>query len=358
MKFKIAGATKSSLSVLRKFSAPAGAWGTFLSLDSFVAPPTSDPVSEYRAWISDVRFYDIDAQAAQYHGYDQEYHQLSRGPFEGRCRSFTFGDELVINFEMANREIAASASTPRGRYGACFLADTSPPCALNATEFSHRHIVLTPERASVEGRMSEGLRIYCMDVSDSLLPDGGHNMRATGVLEQPTGTGRLRELVQAGIATFSALQTPSDYPAAVCGFKSSVADLLWQMAALPRESAVESRRYSSARALRVFRRAREYIDHHLADGISIVTLCRDTGVSRRSLESVFRSVVGVGPGSYVRALQLNRVRRDLLSELHGDVSIGVIAARHGIWHWSRLSSYYRRMFGELPSETRSRRAFA
>src|SRR5579859_8010703 len=113
-------------------------------------------------WIRDVRFDDIDAQAAQYHGYDQHYQQLSRGPFEGRFRSFHFGADLVINLETANREIAASAATPAGRFGACLLTNASPPCSLNATEFSQTHIVVSPERRCVEGIMSEGVTIYCM----------------------------------------------------------------------------------------------------------------------------------------------------------------------------------------------------
>jgi AraC family ethanolamine operon transcriptional activator len=303
-------------------------------------------------WISDGRFYDIDAQAAQYQGYEQQYQQLSRGPFEGRLRSFNFGAELVINLEMANREIAASAATPAGRYGACFLAESSPHCALNASEFSQEHVVLSPERITVEGRMAQGVSIYCMDVAAELLPDNGRNMKARGVVQTPAGTERLRELVRSGLRTFSALQTPEDYPAAVVGFKSAVADLVWQLATLAPGEAVESRRYSSARAVRIFRYVREYIDHHLGDGISIATLCKDAGLSRRSLESVFRSMVGVGPGTYIRALQLNEVRRDLLAAREQDISIGVIAARHGIWHWSRFSSHYRQMFGELPSQTR------
>jgi AraC family ethanolamine operon transcriptional activator len=44
-----------------------------------------------------------------------------------------------------------------------------------------------------------------------------------------------------------------------------------------------------------------------------------------------------------------------MSEGSDKVSIGVIAARHGIWHWSRFSLYYRVLFGELPSQTRVRR---
>jgi AraC family ethanolamine operon transcriptional activator len=315
-----------------------------------VAVPLSNP----HPWITRGHFHDIDAQAAQYQGYDQEYQQLSRGPFEGRFSSFNFGADLVINLETANRELAATAATPAGRYGACFLTDSSPPCALNATEFSQEHVVLSPENRCVEGRMAEGVTMYCMDLSRSLFPEDVNSVRAVGVLSDPLRSRQLRELVRTGLATFTALESPADYPAAVCSFKSSLADLLWQMATRS-EDHTRTRRYSNTRAIQIFQRAREYIHHRLADGISIVSLCRHSGVSRRSLESIFQSMVGMGPGSYVRAIQLNRIRRDLIAESGDAVSIGVIAARHGIWHWSRFSRYYRSMFGELPSQTRVRR---
>jgi transcriptional regulator GlxA family with amidase domain len=79
-------------------------------------------------------------------------------------------------------------------------------------------------------------------------------------------------------------------------------------------------------------------------------------VSRRSLECVFQSIIGIGPVNYIRILQLNLIRRDLLSDASAAASIGVIAARHGVWHWSRFSQYYGMLFGELPSETRRRTA--
>jgi AraC family ethanolamine operon transcriptional activator len=315
----------------------------------------TDCVPERRSWITGGHFNDIDAQAAQYHGYGQQYQQLSGGPFEGRVSSFDFGDDLAIHFEVSNRELAQSASTPPGRYGACLLAAPSPPSALNAATFTQDHVVLCPENKSLEGKTSAGMSIYCMDVSCRLLPDDGYNMREVGVLSDAARTRQLRELVQSGLATFTALESPGGYPAAVRGFKSSLADLLWQMAARTGDEDVgRMRHYTSARTLRVFRRAREYIHHGLKDGISIVALCRDTGVSRRSLECAFRSVIGMGPGNYIRALQLNHIRRDLMSATSAGESIGVIAARHGIWHWSRFSHYYRLLFGELPSQTRLR----
>ena len=316
----------------------------------------TEPVLDRRLWISGGRFNDIDAQAAQYSGYGQRYQQLSRGPFEGRVSSFNFGTDLAIHFEMANRELAQSASTPPGRYGACILADASPPCALNAATVAQDHVVLCPENKSLEGKTSEGACIYCMDVSCELLPDDGCDMHMVGVLSDSARARQLRELVQSGLGAFTALESLASCPTAVREFKSSLVDLLWQMSVQTGDKNSRGVRHcTGANTVRVFRRAREYIQHHLSDGISIVALCSNTGVSRRTLECVFRSVIGMGPGNYIRVLRLNLARRDLISDASGDVSIGVIAARHGLWHWSRFSQYYRQAFGELPSQTRIRR---
>ncbi len=315
----------------------------------------NDAVFDAQPRISGGRFDDIDAQAAHLHGYGQQYQQLSRGPFEGRYRSYSFGDELGIHLEMANRDLAQSASTPAGRYAACFLDAASPPCSLNARTFSLNDIALCPESKTLEGKTAEGMSICCMDLSSDLLPDEGYRLRDVHVVSDAGRSRQLRELVRSGLSAFTTLEPLGSYPAAVKGFKSSVADLLWQIASHSCDEEIRRMRlYTSRRTLHVFKQARDFIHHNLADGISIVALCREIGVSRRSLESVFRSVIGMGPGNYVRTLQLNHIRRDLMSGTDGDTSIGVIAARRGVWHWSRFSQHYRLLFGELPSQTRLR----
>ena len=315
----------------------------------------TDAIVERQPWISGGHFNDVDAQAAQLHGYGQEYLQLSRGPFEGRFRSFIFGADLGIHFERANRVLAQSASTPPGRYAACLLSATSPPCAMNAGMFSQNQVALSPENRCLEATTAEGVSLCCVDLSCELLSDGAYNLQTAQVFNDADRSRQLRELIQSGVAAFSALQSLSSYPAAVKGFKTSLADLLSRMAAeSTAKDAGTQNPHATARTVHVFRRARDFIHDGLADGISILALCRDVGVSRRSLEYVFRSVVGMGPGNYVRALQLNHVRRDLVAGAGGNTFIGVIAARRGIWHWSRFSQHYRLLFGELPSQTRLR----
>lgn len=304
--------------------------------------------------ISDGRFDDVDALAAQFRGYGQVYQQLGRGRFEGRVRAYRFGDDLMIQQETANCELAQSAWTPTGRYAACILAATSPPCTLNAASFAQNDLAVCPENRCIEGKTAAGLSIYCLDLATDLLPDEAYAAHSDVVAADPMHARRLREVVESGLHAFATRPEIRSERSAVISFKSSIADLLWQIATRTSESAFRDRRpLKSIRTLRTFRRAREFIHERLADGISISELCRDIGVSRRSLEGAFQSAIGMSPGNFIRLLQLNHIRRDLVSG-PSDAAIGAIAARRGVWHLSRFSQAYRELFGELPSQTRRR----
>jgi AraC family transcriptional regulator, ethanolamine operon transcriptional activator len=308
-------------------------------------------------WISGGQFTDVDAQAAHLHGYDQQYQQLSEGPFEGRFRSFNFEGDLGVHLEVANRALAQAASTPTGRLSVCLLTAASEACTLNAGHFGLNQVAICPAGLVLEGKTSEGVSLCCMDVAADLLPAQGRGLNGVRVIDDPLRSHQLRDLVDSGLTALTALNAMSHYPAAVKEFKSALGDLLWQIGIQqPERDVKRANGHTSDRTMQIFRRARDYIQDGLADGISIVALCEAVGVSRRALELVFRAVLGTGPGHYVRTLQLNEVRRDLLSNPDSDESIGSIAAQHGIWHWSRFSRDYRAMFGELPSQTRLRTA--
>jgi len=161
--------------------------------------------------------------------------------------------------------------------------------------------------------------------------------------------------VESGLAAFAQLQSIEQYSAATRAFKSAVAEALWRIISRTTVDAAQRAPHSAqSRTVRQLRAAQEYIDHSLTSGISVVEVCRQTGTSRRALERIFLSVLGMGPAAYIRNLQLNRVRRDLLSGEKAGESIGDIAARYGVWHWSRFSQNYQLLFGELPSQTRAR----
>ena len=108
---------------------------------------------------------------------------------------------------------------------------------------------------------------------------------------------------------------------------------------------------SARRRRDVFLAARNGIDSIDSVELSVGRLCRITGVSRRTLETCFDEAVAMSPLQYLKIKRLNDVRRELVNAPGVGTTIGDVAARHGIWHLSRLSKEYGQLFGELPSAT-------
>ncbi|GLZ45856.1 AraC family transcriptional regulator [Actinomycetospora sp. NBRC 106375] len=79
-------------------------------------------------------------------------------------------------------------------------------------------------------------------------------------------------------------------------------------------------------------------------------LARLTGVSERTLRTIFHAEFGVGPVTYLRRRRLDAVHRDLSSG--EDASVADVALRHGFAHAGRFAAEYRARFGEAPSTTR------
>ncbi|MEO0976248.1 MAG: helix-turn-helix domain-containing protein [Pseudomonadota bacterium] len=90
--------------------------------------------------------------------------------------------------------------------------------------------------------------------------------------------------------------------------------------------------------------------------LNLFKLAPNMTSSKRTIENMFSRNVGLAPMRYFRALRLNRTRQKLLDRSRLKDSIGDIASEEGFWDWSRFSSYYRRQFGERPSDTRKRAA--
>ena len=98
-------------------------------------------------------------------------------------------------------------------------------------------------------------------------------------------------------------------------------------------------------------RARAYIHTHLQAPIRIEDLVSASLTSRRTLFRAFVEILGEPPQNYVRRLCLHRIRQDLASEREALCTIALIGSQWGIEEPSRLASWYRELFGELPSQT-------
>jgi AraC family ethanolamine operon transcriptional activator len=105
---------------------------------------------------------------------------------------------------------------------------------------------------------------------------------------------------------------------------------------------------------RVVRRAEDYMQAHLRNPLSILELCREFDVSERTLSYAFQEFRGLSPMAYFKASRLNAVRQELKAASAGAATVREIAQRWGFLHTGEFAADYRRLFGELPSQTFNR----
>ena len=83
-------------------------------------------------------------------------------------------------------------------------------------------------------------------------------------------------------------------------------------------------------------------------------LSNATGVTARALQILFKQEFGMSPKQYMLRKRLLEVRRQLMKTRPGPRLVTDIANACGFWHMGQFAADYRKMFGELPSETLNR----
>jgi AraC family ethanolamine operon transcriptional activator len=100
----------------------------------------------------------------------------------------------------------------------------------------------------------------------------------------------------------------------------------------------------------------DYVNSAPSEEITAVELCKLADCSQRWLEQSFKKRFGVTPKAYVKYLRLARLRCDLQQIPGGErQTVNDLASTYGFWHMGQLAADYRKVYGELPSDTMKRR---
>ncbi|WP_428036316.1 AraC family transcriptional regulator [Amphritea sp.] len=98
-----------------------------------------------------------------------------------------------------------------------------------------------------------------------------------------------------------------------------------------------------------------YIADHIKDDLSVDDLASLSRVSQRTLYNIFARHKSVTPMHYIKQQKLMHVHKMLQDGEGGCRNVTEVALDFGFMHLGRFSSEYRKMFGELPSETLKKR---
>ncbi len=97
-------------------------------------------------------------------------------------------------------------------------------------------------------------------------------------------------------------------------------------------------------------KCKNYVAEHTLNDISLTRLTEISDVSERTIELAFLERYGLTPVAYINAIKFNEARNTILTPSNKEL-ISDVAKRIGFNHMGQFSAGYKKLFGELPSET-------
>ena len=94
----------------------------------------------------------------------------------------------------------------------------------------------------------------------------------------------------------------------------------------------------------------DYIHDNLHNISSVRQICENTQVPERTVQRLINKKYNISPKIYLNNLRLNEVRKGLKKNSNYS-HVFEIASEYNFWHMGQFSRDYKRLFGELPSET-------
>ena len=295
----------------------------------------------------------------QLSGWSNEYVQLSTGTFSGSTAEVQLGPIQIFS---------TSTNQAVQHLGHCWpsshiFASLLPGDAIVSVEgHRQRSLTLQSHRWDEVSRVASdrGYRTVGFAISEELWEE--YFIKATGGRPKPVSygqtsrvssddvlvfQGKLFDIISKSMDMTDSAECTFDPDLWLDGFLIDFINLTTQD-----EAGWERWPLSSTREF-IVKKSVDYIEEHHSGDIRLVDICGNLRISPRTLEYAFREQIGISPSRYILMRRLAGVRKDiLLSDLPQQIS--TYAVDRGFRHLGRFSQVYSRVFGESPSQTRSR----
>jgi AraC-like DNA-binding protein len=314
--------------------------------------------SEELALLSE-RFRDFDELSSRVSDWGFDFKQLNAGPSEATLTQLTSPAISLQRFELGCTYHQRGASPSRARsFG--FLEDGVHGVRMCGSEFSANDLMGFRPGGEFDAVTRPGFAGWTISIDEERLARAiegvAPHARDIDVMEQGLrevdrgALDRLRRRSRKLIARLEgdpASFHSRDFAEELEGqLPLDLAEVLVSARGRARAPQRRPRNLALRRALEIIRARGDYL-------VTVRDLCDELGISQTTLVKAFREQFGVAPKAYLRADRLNDVRRSLL-EATPETVIADVANRWGFWHMGQFAADYRRLFGELPSETRQR----
>lgn len=301
------------------------------------------------------RLRDFDAIADAAKDWDLDFRLLGRGRGSGEIETVATQRAAVQRNRFPWKLLQRGAS-PRGCLTFGIGVEATQELSWCGQMARDDFLVSFPADGEYESGSDESFHVYTLTFDTELVhevarilgqSDGAVSLPSTGVFRASwERASAIREIVARILGT-SRERGSSDSPRGLT--RAIEYELLVELLAA---LSIGRRAKSPGPKLRALalRRSRDFVDAAAGRRVTVRELCEATGVSWRTLDYAFKERYGVTPKAFLRARRLNAVRRQLQDPESAD-TVSRAAGRWGFWHLSQFAADYRRLFGELPSET-------
>jgi len=302
-------------------------------------------------------FDDFEAFQVAMVGWDIDWRQLDAGPLRATLFRLASGPATLTHLTF-NRSFLQRGNSPPGvTFG---VPSRGPEFDWCGTPVRETHLIRFSPEAEYEAVSHQGFGAHALSYTEHYLNELAHTLGLAHVSQQLAGglqawrtDGRVLATVRSRLRSICA--EVEGRPQAL-GSQGLTDELAFGIPAAILE-AVAAGTHTGVPSARLrtqgFRRAMAFIDSHVGDPLTVSQVCRESGVSWRTLNYAFRETLGLTVERYLKVRRLHGLRRELRWSGPG-ATISDIANRWGFWHIGKLAADYRAQFGELPSATRQR----
>jgi len=303
-------------------------------------------------------FSDFDSFSYAVRAWDLDFRQLDSGPLQADVLQFS-GTNSLIGHARFSRIFDQRGTAPLGLWTFAIFSRKCPPLVWHDNEIDNRHIVIYKPGSEIDCVSRPGFEVFTLSCPEEHLHRIAQHRGLPEIQKMAKGVDHL----QVSAKNLSAIHflirkmiLEAEEPETLgCRALPYHEDEIFGQILSIMNNSQPVQNVSSLSGKRAIQKVKDFLAAHPRELITVSRLCKIGTVSERTLQYAFLEHYGVSPKTYLNNYRLNGVRRELCVSDPCTTRINDVANLWGFWHMGQFAADYRKLFGELPSETLRRR---
>ncbi len=302
-------------------------------------------------------FNDYDHFVHEVRAWDLDFNQLDHGEFISKILQWQSRKGLFSHAQF-NRSFEQQGASPSGLWTFAIVSEYSSPIVWQKKEITENSVIVYRPGTEIDCISRPGFEVYTFSYPENYLDELGQLLGISTIRKLTNNNDvfccNFSEVTETRLL---ARQMSQHFTQGTSGYTRPLLSYILE-SEIPKQiltilaiGQAVTEKVSSKLRRKAIGRIKEYLAAYSDELITIEQLCKIAQVSERTLQYSFKEYFGVTPKTYLSAIRLNAVHRQLLKKNPSTTKIADVANSYGFWHMGQFASDYRKFFGELPSKT-------